>query len=332
MDDQRPSSATEILETAAAELAAISRPKLYSFWRQEAEPRVHHALAEVEPFSAFQCVWIYTGDGGGIIATPRFGAWAIDMLVEKKEPDAILAAFTAEVDLNTASYHDISPVLGVQIDERCDLGDGAALVPAPEDALASVMRWSPYQPPYLPAGTALFLQPFTVTPAFERAGKDGIPQGKQSTTVPPSSYRYEQRERVRLACLLAGAGPVELPLTVSQPESSTPTLFVGGGGNLMARPAAAHPFVPYPIDRLAILRAFDLLGEFRELDSLVRAIDRLGRARLAASPVDRALDLGIAAEIALMHDHKQNNAEITQKIGSRAAWLLGRTPICQSAA
>jgi hypothetical protein len=34
--------------------------------------------------------------------------------------------------------------------------------------------------------------------------------------------------------------------------------------------------------------------------------------------------LGIAAEIALMHDQGSDNSEITHKIGNRAAWLLGR--------
>src|SRR3546814_15004749 len=47
---------------------------------------------------------------------------------------------------------------------------------------------------------------------------------------------------------------------------------------------------------------------------------------LFRSPVDRALELGIAAEIALMHAHSPANTEITQKIGGRAAWLLGRDP------
>ena len=68
---------------------------------------------------------------------------------------------------------------------------------------------------------------------------------------------------------------------------------------------------------------FRQLGAFPEADSLARAIDRLGRSRLAVSDVDKALELGMAAEIALMHDNSPSNTEITYKIGSRAAWLLG---------
>lgn len=73
-------------------------------------------------------------------------------------------------------------------------------------------------------------------------------------------------------------------------------------------------------------RYYGALTTFREKDSLRRAIDRLGRARLARSPVDQAWELGIAAEIALMHAEDSGNTEITYKIGSRVAWVLGKNP------
>lgn len=95
------------------------------------------------------------------------------------------------------------------------------------------------------------------------------------------------------------------------------------GGTMSSRPFAAHPVVAFPADMGTIQRAFGQLAAFAEGDSLTRAIDRLGRSRLAVHPVDRALDLGMAAEIMLMHDNGTSNTEITHKIASRAAWLLG---------
>lgn len=69
------------------------------------------------------------------------------------------------------------------------------------------------------------------------------------------------------------------------------------------------------------------LGRLSGVDSRARAIDRLGRARLVVFEVDQALEYGIAAEIALMHDDGGSNTEIKYKIGSsRAAWLLGQAP------
>lgn len=324
MNDRQYNSALEILEGAAAELGQIHRAKHYGLWRQDAAPRLGTALGQVEPFSDFRSVWIHTGDGAGVAATARFGEWSIDLLVEKKTPDAILAAFSAEVERNVANYSDVSPVFGVKIDAHCDLGDGVMLVPEPEDVLASVLYHLPFQQMLLPTGTSLLCQSFTVTPAFERGRSDEVAQGGPSVTAPGQSRRDAVRKRVRLACLLASVGPVELPLTVLRPDHGS--LFVAGEDNLAARPFAVHPLVSYPVEAAAVMRAFDLLGKFREVESLARAIDRLGRARLAASPVDRALELGIAGEIALMHDNSQANTEITHKIGGRAAWMIGRDP------
>jgi hypothetical protein len=331
MNDRQRISAIELLDGAAAELAQLHRAKQYGLWRQDTAPRLRDALVKVEPFSDFLNVWIHTGDGGGIAATARFGEWAIDLLAEKKTPEAILAAFSAEVERNTANYSDVSPVFGVQIDARCDLGGGGTLIPEPGDnTLASLLHRSQFQPMGVPAETSLLCQSFTVTPAFERRGSDESAQVGPSVTAPEASHRDAVRKRVRLACLLASANPVELPLTVLRPDHGA--VFVAGDGNLAARPFAARPLVCYPVEAAAVTRAFELLDKFREVESLTRAIDRLGRARLAASPVDRALELGIAAEIALMHDHSPANTEIAHKIGGRAAWLLGCDPTERKAA
>lgn len=323
-DEMTCSSATALLEAAAAELAQIQRGKHYSLWRQETAPRLGEALAQVEPFSDFREIWIYTGDGGGVAATLRFGEWAIDLLVEKKTPEDILANFSVEVERNAANYSDASPVFGVQSDARCDLGGGVTLVPVPENVLQSLVYHSLFRPMLLPSGTSLLYQSFTVTPAFNRGGGNEFVQPGASVTAPEASHRDAVRKRVRLACLLASAGPVEIPITVLRPDPSA--LFVAGDGNLAERPSALYPPVSYPVEAAAVRRAFELLGTFRDVESLARAIDRLGRARLATSPVDRALELGIAAEIALMHDHSPANTEITHKIGGRAAWLVGRDP------
>jgi hypothetical protein len=324
MSGRNYKKAIDLLEGVAAELAQIHRPKHYGFWRQEAVPRLSAALTQIEPFSDVRNIWIYTGDGGGVAGGPRFGDWAIDQLVQKKLPEAVMAAFSAELERNVARYSDVSPIFGVQINANCDLGSGVTLVSGPGEELASILHRLPFQSIRLPTGTALLCQTFAVTPAFERGTGEKIAQGVRSITAPEMSHRSAVRNHVRLACLLASAGPVELPLTVQRAERGA--LFVAGDGNLADRPFTARPLVSYPVEASVVTRAFELIGKFREIESFTRAVDRLGRARLAASPVDRALELGIAAEIALMHDHSPANSEITHKIGSRAAWLLGRDP------
>jgi hypothetical protein len=171
----------------------------------------------------------------------------------------------------------------------------------------------------------MLLQAFTVTPAFEHRAEGETGRADASVTAPHAQRREAERIRVRLACLLASAGAVELPLTALRPDRGA--LFVAGEGNQMERPFSARPLVTFPVEAAAVARAYQALENFGEVESLARAIDRLGRSRLAASSVDRALELGMAAEIALMHDHSPTNTEITHKIASRAAWLLGENAV-----
>lgn len=237
-------------------------------------------------------------------------------------PKAIIAAFDAEITRNAATYVDVSPIFGVDIDGVCDLAEGIRVVPASEVSPwwqpHPIHRWMAL--PHLPSGTAYLAQSYRVEPAFDvQAG--GSLNGDSGTTVPASDVRESIRQQVRLACLLAGTGDVALLISMMVPDQDC--LFVGGDGNIASRPIGAYPVVSFPTEAAAVKLAFDQLAAFTDSESLVRAIGRLGRARTARSPVDQALELGIAAEIALMHGDSSSNTEITHKIGMRAAWLLG---------
>lgn len=313
--------AIKLLDEAACELAEIHRGKHYASWREDKRRSLGDALRQVPPFDAYTESWIFTGDGGGAIAHGRFGDWAIDRLVKKLEPAAILSAFDKEIAGNVGHYSELSAILGVQLDATLDLGDGVKLEAEPEDTFEGVMHRIPFQMLPVPSGTSVLRQRYRVEPAFEL--RTGAPIG-ESVTTPAASARDLVRQRVRLACLLASIGPVELPFSLLQPDCAS--LFVAGDGNQAGRPFATMPLVTFPVEGAAVERAYGHLAAFRGGASMARAIDRLGRSRLAINPVDRALDLGMAAEIVLMHDHSPNNTEIAHKIGSRAAWLLGRTP------
>ncbi len=319
--DLTHAQAIELLDEAARELAEIYRGKHYALWRDEKRRSLGDALQQVSPFNAYSDNWIFTGDGGGAIARGRFGDWAIDRLVEKLDAAAIFAAFGEEIAGNVGHYSELSAILGVQLDATVDLGGGVTLDAEPEDYFEGLMHRIPFQMLPVPSGTSVLCHQYRVEPAFEL--RTGPPLG-ESVTTPAASARDQVRQRVRLACLLASTGPVELPFSLLQPDRAS--LFVAGDGNQSGRPFAAMPLVAFPVEGAAVARAYGLLATFRGGASMARAIDRLGRSRLAINPVDRALDLGMASEIVLMHDHSPNNTEIAHKIGSRAAWLLGQTP------
>lgn len=321
-DDEQ--SAEMLLENAARELADIHRAKDYGFWRSDTAPRLGRELGKLPPFAPFLDTWVHTGDGGYVLSTTPFGEWAIDRLVEHKSVSEIFALLEAETSRNVGLYSDVSPLLGVQIDERCDLGEGGVIEPEPEDFFERFFHRPQVASMQVPARAAMLVQDYSVTPAFEhRLAEDRFCPGS-SITSPPASLRQTARRQVRLACLLAGAGAVELPITILRPKRDA--LFVAGAGNESGRPFDAVPFTSHPVQAAILKQAYQDIAAFSELESLSRAIDRLGRSRLAISPVDRALELGIAAEIALMHGQGEGNAEITHKIGTRAAWLLGTDP------
>lgn len=315
-------AAIELLETIRQELSDIHRPKYFAQWRPDAVQRLGSGLATLPPFDAYAETRIFSGDGSSLIASTRFGDWAVDRLVAGETSDAILAAFEQEIARNSASYLDVSPIFGVDMDVECELADGIRIVPA-----SAVSPWWEPHPihrwmalPHLPTGTAYLAQSYRVEPAFDTP-TDGAMGGKGGDTSPAAADRDRIRHQVRLACLLVGTGEVALPISMLVPDRQS--LFVGGDGNIASRPIAAYPVVSFPTEAAAVKRAYDQLASFVEIESLARAIDRLGRARMARSPVDQALELGIAAEIALMHGDSSSNTEITHKIGSRAAWLLG---------
>jgi hypothetical protein len=308
------------LREIAGELAEIHSGSDYSLWRGEAKHRVDQYLSRAEPFTDFATCWVFSGDGGGSVVGGRFGEWAIDRLVEKISPEDIVELFMDEVARNAAVYEDVSPVLGIEINEPCELGDGVRLVPPAADIFSAFDYPWRYSWPSMPTGTGFLIQSYKVTPAFEQHPAEANGPAGSSTTQPASSARDAIRRRFRLACLLGSSGGVELPMSVILSDRRA---LLSAGGTMSGRPFAAHPLVAFPADMAMIKTAFGQLAAFAEGDSLTRAIDRLGRSRLAIHPVDRALDLGMAAEIVLMHDLGTSNTEITYKIGSRAAWLLG---------
>lgn len=313
-----------VLAGAAEELKGIHRGHDYAFWREDAAPRIDAAFRASEPFRSFNHVWIQTGDGGYVQATARFGAWAIDKLVSRQSPDEIVSAFQVEVSNNSAIYEDASPLVGVQIDSDCQLTTGVTIAAEPGDDLARLSHMVPFQAMRLSPGTAVLRQSFSVTPAFEKLDHSIDSPSGLAVTVPGRGERTRVRNYVRLACILSSVGPVELPHTQLIPAEGA--LFAAGHGNMTSYPMGIHPVVAFPVEAAKVKYAFDALGSFGDVESLGRSIDRLGRSRLSRSDVDRVIDLGMAAEIALMHDMSPSNTEISNKISSRAAWLLGSEP------
>lgn len=79
-------------------------------------------------------------------------------------------------------------------------------------------------------------------------------------------------------------------------------------------------------DMVEFVGLFDKVSSSAEQATLKLAAARFNRSCRAVSSADRALDMGMALEVLLMHQGKGSdgsNSEIRYKLASRAAWMLG---------
>jgi hypothetical protein len=180
------------------------------------------------------------------------------------EDDAqdILIGFAAEVRRNTSSYVELSPVLGVQIDRECQLAENVKLIPKKE-----VNWWGGLG---APEHMCFLCQSFEVRPAFEVHAFDSVSPRGEGIAKPDSKSRDVVRHRVRLACLLASAGAVELPISHFQADEDS--LFIRESEAEVIRPMSTHPRVSFPADEALVKTAFAHLADFEHRDSLARAI------------------------------------------------------------
>jgi len=279
------------------------------------------ALLDTEPFAPLRDAWLFSGDGGGRVARGAVGEWALRR-IGREEPTAIVAEARRQIAANRGSYFEVGAVRGADIDRVADLGPGLSLVPAKDVPVEwRALRQYEHTPPVGLLDCCVLRQDYGVTPGFVdgRAPRTE----KSSETVPDRAQRYANRELVRAAMLLETTNAIELPMISVLADPAT--LLAAPGGRYGA------PFAPFlsppsmPLDAGKVEERYRELRQFAsgELDVLMHAIDRLGRARTDPLLVDKALDLGLAAEILFTHGNTGGNSEVRHKLGMRAAWLIG---------
>lgn len=137
--------------------------------------------------------------------------------------------------------------------------------------------------------------------------------------------RANKRLEIQRALILSTSGTVNMPFTYCRAAIDHIMDADGSYGGFLE--SAGFQSETPNID--AVRENLRLLEDFNVPAALHVAIDRLGKARGLSSNVDKALDLGMALEIALMHENGNSgggSGEITYKLSSRAAWLLGKNP------
>lgn len=314
-----------LMRELEAEIARSGAQNIYEHTSGEWIIKFGQQLEAFEPFKTVATRWMVCGMGGGRTGVGVTGHWVWHQLLNGSNPQIILDSATAAVSANRYEAIEVRPVKGIKINLAYQLTPTASLVPngqlvkgyAHARAFANDMLG-----PQFPTDTAALIQTMVVDPALT-ALDDRDTQSFQSSREQRDAYAA----RLRLALGLASEGPVEMPLVYGQGD---PDCILGLSGEVLSqRPTTTHFGSDVDVDLPAALSIYAELEAMVAPDALELSVDRLLRSRLARSLEDRIIDLGMAAEIALMHSPKgvsDGKSEVTNKLANRGAWLVAETP------
>lgn len=270
--------------------------------------------------------WVYTPDSGSAISATSTGAYLADRARRGASPHALtnsLFAFAADGEADLAS---VRALLNVIVDQRVDIGPGVYLLPpehlppgVPRDVAFAIGMGTESSGRTAPGCSAL------VAEVRYRALGEAMPSDPANVTGPMFDPAVQEEvnqrfDRARLAMIATGG---------AAPAFGASYAFVRNPG----WPAQSSPSVgaasivgPSPVaistGHSALMQA--TFAKAQGADATISlALGRLAASRSRQHEEERAIDLGTALEILLMHGTKAENSEITNKISQRGAWLIG---------
>ena len=279
-------------------------------------------IEALEPFRTVAQGWVVAPLGGGCIGPQMSVQWVVKRLLAGADPEAILESATRVIEANQYEGMEIRPVRGISVLQRHQLSETAYLCPKAD--LPSDSRREeafPLLGPGYENDTAALVQTVVVAPA--------IVASPDVRELPASARARQERaafaDRLRLVLGLASGNAVEMAALYGAVDDQCILNATGGCGWLLSPYRTTMSINNVPADIDATLALMPKLTAMRDSRALELSIDRLLRSRLGGSLEDRIIDLGMAAEIALMHSTNPGDGktEITNKLGTRGAWLLG---------
>lgn len=315
-----------LMRELEAEIVRSGAKNIYEHTSGEWVQRFGEQLEAFEPFKTIAGRWMVCAMGGGRSGGGVTGRWVWHGLLNGAKPQALLDSAAATVTANRYEAIEVRPVRGIKIDAPYQLTETASLIPNSQlirgyghaRAFGNDMLG-----PQFPTDTAALIQTMVVEPALTPSHEERDQLGLQTAREQRDAYAA----RLRLALGLASGGPVEMPLAYGQTD---PDCILGLSGEVLSqRPTMTYFGRDVDADIPATLAIFAELEAMESPRALELSIDRLLRSRLGRSLEDRMIDLGMAAEIALMHAPKgsgDGKSEITNKLSNRGAWLIAETP------
>jgi hypothetical protein len=283
-------------------------------------------LEAFEPFRTIAASWVPHPMGGGRTGRSLSGVGVHNALSRGISAEEILASATRTVETNCYKAREVRPIYGITITNKQMLKDGAYLCPNSELSNCLEFRETFGRQIFglnIVGESAALVQVVHVKPAI-------FPQNDHLIGSEPPELLTAREERsayakgVRLALGLASGGAVEMPSTYMEFDHDC----IFSGLNVISGLPSTANFIPdRSVDIGRTIQFLNQLEVMKDPQALKLSIDRLLRSRRSDSFENRIIELGMAAEITLMHDqHGSGNgkSEITEKLSSRGAWLLGK--------
>ncbi len=306
-----------------SEIQRSGADKIYTHTPFERVHKFSLDLERSEPFRTIAEGWLPYPLGGGRTGVGVSGRWVWNSLLRGKRPEEILDAATKTVEENRYEAREVRVVRGIKVTSHHDLTEDAYL--CPNSFLPQ--RWEYEQVfGYSILGKGVFvdsaalIQKVLIEPAILPREKAG-----EASSIHADSCRNRDcfARQLRLALGLVSGRAVEMPqkyidcdLDCVFSELIMVSGSLGGVNHIPDREVNVEKSI----------ETMKKLKEMVEPEALELSIDRLLRSRRSQVLEDRIIDLGMAAEIALMHvpnGQGDGKSEITEKLSNRGAWLIG---------
>lgn len=344
-EDRREEDITHLLETAANELAGDipieSGVAINQALRNERSgaARLKVVISEDASFGDLRAGWLQQVDGMGMaINYHMLTAHLIRNVVDGHSSKTVVKearTFAASPTSSTVSY---TALAGITVAEAVCLGPNVDLVPWIDvhDSAQKTIFGTEVAPQEI--GLSMWQQRSIATSAIRvhsaecqvvfSSHEDAKPMVEASNRE--ATARTELRLDV-LRCLTAlSVYPVASIGGWSQFDRTVPNSFIGTGywhnGDLFDRAVKVASADPVALDGKSIAELFQQFEKFKPAEKSVMrvALDRLNQSIREPNIVDKAIDLGIAIEVMLLHGIGKNNiGELRFRTSIRGATFLG---------
>lgn len=278
------------------------------------------ALRDLPEIAALEGRWYDLPSGGGLI---NFDAVAVYLLnrAQKMKAETIVTDLVRLAADKSITFVEVRLIVGIKPTQIIELGDGFSLVPpvhAPVTDYSALLFSDQHQSPRRRGSPP--------TAALIRRSKYELrlqPPPGSATPVPPEPVTSEREWQAALrACVLVSDAAPEFRQHYHIVEDPG---WVGMRSNGFGASESSPILERHAsfFDETMVAALFQKLRP--ENKTLDLAINRLISSRCRLSHEERALDLGTCIEVLLMSG-AQDNSEISYKIATRAAWLVGKDP------